>query len=333
MTDDELLKYLFYTKKIYSINELYKYSKQAHPNITKKIVKEWTDKQQAIQMNNPVKVGSNNFPRYKKQNKYYEVLFTAINTNTRFAYAYYCRNKDTETILNLLKIMESKTIINSISCDSGTEFTNIKFKEYCKDNDIKLYFITGDGHKLGIINRFHRTLKEKLTQHFTAQDTVNWVDAIDDIVYNYNHSVNRGIGIEPYKVNSFIERQIVERAKNKTGQIQSNVITIVVGDKCRIFIEKTIFEDKMVSKYSNQIYEIIKVNKASVVIIKDNKNVNVKKSLIKIVKEVDEPVILQAQKNANINHNIQRRLLKANVDVNNVVEGPRVRRRNARLDD
>lgn len=50
--------------------------------------------------------------------------------NTRFAYAYYCRNKDTEITLNLLKIMESKTIINTISCDSGTEFTNIKFKEY-----------------------------------------------------------------------------------------------------------------------------------------------------------------------------------------------------------
>ena len=43
-----------------------------------------------------------------------------------------------------------------------------------------------------------------------------WVNAIDDIVYNYNHSVNRGIGIEPYKVNNFIEQKIRENAKNKT---------------------------------------------------------------------------------------------------------------------
>lgn len=34
MTDEELLKYLFYEKKNYSLNELYKYSKNSHPNIT-----------------------------------------------------------------------------------------------------------------------------------------------------------------------------------------------------------------------------------------------------------------------------------------------------------
>ena len=48
-------------KKNNSLNELYKHSKNSHPSITKKIVKEWADKQQAIQMNNPVKVGSNNY--------------------------------------------------------------------------------------------------------------------------------------------------------------------------------------------------------------------------------------------------------------------------------
>ena len=35
-------------------------------------------------------INSNFFPRYKKQNNGYDVLFTAININTRFAYAYYC---------------------------------------------------------------------------------------------------------------------------------------------------------------------------------------------------------------------------------------------------
>ena len=111
--------------------------------------------------------------------------------------------------------MESKTVINNISCDYGKEFNNEKFKNYCEENEIKLFFIKNDGHKLGIINRFHRTLKEKLTKYFVNNDTVKWVDAIDDIIYNYNHSVNRGIGIEPYKVNNFIEQKIIENKTEK----------------------------------------------------------------------------------------------------------------------
>ena len=53
-----------------------------------------------------------------------------------------------------------------------------------------LFFIKNDGHKLGIINRFHRTLQEKLITYFINSNTVKWVNAVDDIIYNYDHSVN-----------------------------------------------------------------------------------------------------------------------------------------------
>ena len=59
------------------------------------------------------------------------------------------------------------------------------FKKYCKDNKIKLYFIISDGHLLGIINRFHRTLKEKITEHFIATKKYNWIDSLDKLIYNY----------------------------------------------------------------------------------------------------------------------------------------------------
>ena len=48
-------------------------------------------------------------------------------------------------------------------------------------------------------------MKDKLSIYFNTNDTVVWIYIIEKIIYNYNHSVNRGIGIEPYKVNDFIE--------------------------------------------------------------------------------------------------------------------------------
>ena len=246
MNDEELLNYLFNKELIYSFSELNKKAKEAHPNIKTSFIRDWFNQQQGIQMSN-IKIKKTGFlpiysdmpysfqldltflPRYKTQNKGFYVLFTAININTRFVYAYYGKNKNMETILNFLKQMEEKTVINSLTCDLGSEFKNKEFEKYCKTNDIKLFFVKSDGHKLGIINRFHRTLKEKLSIYFNTYDTVVWYDIIEKIIYNYNHSVNRGIGVEPYKVNAFMENMIIQDRKRRTEKIISNWILLMLG--------------------------------------------------------------------------------------------------------
>ena len=54
--------------------------------------------------------------------------------------------------------------------------------QWFQDNHIKLFFVIGDGHKLGIINRFHCTLKEKLLKYFIASGSTRWIDIIDKII-------------------------------------------------------------------------------------------------------------------------------------------------------
>ena len=297
MNDEELLYDLYYKKHILDgVNGLYKKAKIIHPKITIKFVKEWLKKQEAQQQTTetvkkkqylPIysdipysfQIDLTFFPRYTDYNNGYNVLFTAININTRFVYAYIAKKKDAKTILDLLKNMSEKTVINAISCDSGGEFNNRQFIDYCSDNNITLYFITDDSHKLGIINRFHRTLKEKLTKYFIASKSVIWYKIIDDIIYNYNHSVNRGIGIEPYKVNAFIENQIVESKKAITGNVKATEKRFNIGDKVRIKKKTDIFDDKMLPKFSKRIYTIIKVSANSVTLINDGKEKKLKNQL------------------------------------------------------
>ena len=155
------------------------------------------------------------FPRFISKNKKYWVLFTAININTRYAYAYKAKDKESNTIINFIKDMEKKTIINVLNGDLGSEFNNVELIEFCKDKGITLDLFKSDTHKLGIINRFHRTLKEKLNAYFDAHDTVTWIDIIDKIIDNYNNTVNRGIGYKPIEVNAFIENQIIQEKKEQ----------------------------------------------------------------------------------------------------------------------
>ena len=88
-------------------------------------------------------------------------FISTINVNTRFAFVSYSKDKKWDTILNMLKDVHIKTDINAITCDLGSEFISTIFTDYCDKNNMTVYFVKNDSHKLGIINRFHRTIKDK----------------------------------------------------------------------------------------------------------------------------------------------------------------------------
>ena len=346
MNDTELLNDIYYVKHNYdSAENLYKKAKITNKNITKSFVKEWLSKQSVFQETKqetkkkiylPIysetpfafQIDLTFFPRYKKQNSEIYVLFTAININSRYAYAYYSKRKDTEAVLNMMKQFKKDAIeINSITTDEGTEFKNAVFLEYCKNQEIEIYFCKSDSHKLGIVNRFHRTLKDKLLKHFNANDTFKWIDVIDDIIYNYNHTVNTGIGIAPYKVNNFIEAQIIAEKRKQTDLINSKQLAINVGDKCRLKKKDVLFEDKMTAKYSKTIYTVQKVFKNYVDIIHDNDNKLVKKSDIMIIKDTIEHIAPETEQIAmrkEEKHN--NKIARADVDVNDIIVEKRVRK-------
>ena len=341
MTDEELLIDLYYKKKNYDgVTELFKKSKIIHPQITRSFVSEWLKKQQSVQQNHVVveknvfkpiysttpysfQIDLTFFPRFKKQNGDFYVLYTAININTRFAYAYFSKDKESKTILDMLKKQEEKTIINSITCDEGTEFKNHDFVDYCDKNEIQLYFVKNDGHKLGIINRFHRTLKDKLKAHFSATGKVNWINAIDEIINNYNHSVNRGIGMSPIKMNSFKEQALVEEKKEITDLIYSSEKIINIGDKVRVKKPKALFADKMTATYSNTIYEVVSIVCQMLDIEGDSKKWKVKKENVIVVSDVDNVKSDKAIKKVDKEHKIKLKIVKEEVDTNNIIKTSR----------
>ena len=59
----------------------------------------------------------------------------------------------------------------------------------------------------------------------------------------------------------------------------------------------------MIPKYSNEIYEIITVNKNNVTVNNNGKNKIIKNDNLKIINNTNNPV-LQSQKTANIQHKI-----------------------------
>ena len=306
---DELLTNIYYKQKNYDgVNELYRKSKPFNKKLTKDDVKNWLQSQSTHQQTTQKKIKKREYlkiysdshysyqidltfmPRYKKQNNNYYVIFTAININSRYAYAYYSKDKNEESIIEIFnKWLKNCLIIESVTMDEGTEFTNKKIKKWFEDNDIETFF-TSDSHKLGIINRFHRTLKDKILKYFIANDTTRWIDVIDEIIKNYNNTRNSGIynftpkeASKPMIQNYIINKKIEESQGIEKINDEDKDEHFSIDDKVRIKIKSDIF-DKGKLKYGEYIYTITQVYKNSVDLENDKYKINkIKKSDLKKV--------------------------------------------------
>jgi hypothetical protein len=302
MNYDKLLDILYYKEHNYDgVEALYKKAKQRDNTIPKSIVKEWLKNQTTHQTTTqdtkkkvykPIyseshfsyQIDLTFLDKYKSSNNGNYVLFTAINVNSRYAYVYFGKSKDVKEVIKMLNEFKDNALeIDNISGDLDSAFTSRECHDWFEKNNIKTFFYKSDSHKLGKINRFHRTLKEKILKYFTSTDNTKWIDVIDKIVKNYNNTINSSTGYTPTEASkSFIQTQIISNAREKTDTFKE--IEINVGDKCRLLKEKKQF-DKMQTKYYEETYEVIKVNKNTVDIENDYHILNnVKKSNIKLIK-------------------------------------------------
>ena len=117
-------------------------------------------------------------------------MFTAININTSFGKAYYAKDKEAVLTIQFIKVLKMKRIVNVLEADLGNECKNSEFNKFYENNQISLDLQKSDSNKSGIIYRWHRTIYEKLTSSFDANDIVKRIDIINKIDYNSNHTVN-----------------------------------------------------------------------------------------------------------------------------------------------
>ena len=75
-------------------------------------------------------------------------------------------------------------------------------RDLLKEYDVHFMMSQSD-IKASVVERFNRTLKQKMWRYFTANDTYRYIDKLDQFVQNYNRSPHRSIGgMRPAEVNS-----------------------------------------------------------------------------------------------------------------------------------
>ena len=111
--------------------------------------------------------------------------------------------------------------------------------------------------KACIVERFNRTIKEKIYRQFTGGGSHDWISTLPKLMSEYNNSKHRTIGMTPSQADADSSRvSLKQRDISKPMEVK-----FVVGDKVRISTLKGIFEKSYLPRWSTEIFTIIRVNK------------------------------------------------------------------------
>ena len=112
-------------------------------------------------------------------NKNYKYLLVAIDVYSRLAFVVPMKNKTSTSVNAALIETLDQTEPNSITTDQGSEFINSDFKKLLTNRGIDIVFVpVGSHHALGTIDRYVRTLREKINKYMEMYNTSTYIDVL-----------------------------------------------------------------------------------------------------------------------------------------------------------
>ena len=190
---------------------------------------------------------------YKGVNDRRKAILTVLNTTTRFAVARpllaATADKTAEAMREVLaELSAAKRNIQVLRVDGGGEFKGA-FRELVHAAGIQAEVSEANTHyRLARTDRFHRTLRERIGEHFERANTHRWVDALPAIVDNLNSAPHRtltevlGRSTAPNQVTAAQEKLIRQAEAVESSEVGAFVDRqgFVLGEtKVRLLVSRT----------------------------------------------------------------------------------------------
>ena len=203
------------------------------------------------------------FIPYADENDGFKYLFCAIDIFSRYAWVETMKDKSgTNVIPAFRKILADGRKPRTVRSDAGKEFTSIAFTTFMKREKIN-FFTTHNDTQANYVERFIKTIKNKIFRYMTDQNTSRYVDILPDLVKSYNHSFHSGVQMEPINVNRGNEKKLYWQMywprtshSDAMRKHKNRRFTFEVGDKVRISKTKRAFDREYSERWSREIFQI-----------------------------------------------------------------------------
>lgn len=204
--------------------------------------------------------------KFSNFNDGFKYLFTCIDVFTKKAFVRALKSKKADELIIAFQdilneaVQKPKTIL----ADKGTEFKNIKFKQLCNENNIKLIFAENEVHG-AIVERFNRTLQVICYKYMTQIDSPRYIPELQNLLKTYNSRYHRSIKMPPNEAekpenqNKLFELRHMTISK-LTKKYRNKKHKFKIGDTVRIKRWKFTFGRSYDEQFSEEIFKITEIH-------------------------------------------------------------------------
>ena len=128
---------------------------------------------------------------FSKDNNGIKYLLTVIYIFSKFVWIVPFKRKTGQEVANAFSRILKECRSSKMWVDRGREFYNKDVQKL-----VELYS-TENEEKSCMIERFNRTIKEKMFKYFSANNTRKYVDVLDLLVDQYNNTIHSSIKMTP----------------------------------------------------------------------------------------------------------------------------------------
>lgn len=195
-------------------------------------------------------------------------ILTFIDVFSKKAFAVPIKRKTTYEIIRAFRKIFESFIPFQINTDRGTEFKNTEVISFMKENRINIYFTQNQDTKAACVERFNRTLKQKMFRYFTFSGSRRYIDVLPALVESYNKSLHQSIKMTPNEAIRVGNQTEVFRNlygfRSEREYLLSEPIEkpkFQIGQKVRLRYEITGFEKGYYPNYTDVIFKIKRIIK------------------------------------------------------------------------
>ena len=199
----------------------------------------------------------------KKYNNGYSFLLTCIDVLSKYAWVVPLKRKTGDALVEAFSgIFAQGRRPRRLQTDKGKEFINKTFQNFLKQQGVDFFVTENEDIKAAIVERFNRTLKEKMWRYFTKKNTLRYVDVLPALVYNYNHSFHRSIQRAPAEVDKTNQEEVWHTLYGEEHKVlQASRQAYQEGDRVRLSKARRTFKKGYLPSWTEELFTISRINR------------------------------------------------------------------------
>ena len=194
---------------------------------------------------------------FSRDNRGFKFILSIIDVFSKYGWLVPLKDKKGATVRDAFRKIFKERVPEKLWTDKGKEFYNRDLKQLLLEHGIDLYS-TENEEKSSVVERWNRTMKERMFKYFSANSTRSYLPILDDLVRQYNTTRHSSIKMTP--TDASLKKHEAKVYWNLYGDLPPmQAPKFRIGEKVRITKKKGVFEKGYTPRWTEEVFEISQV--------------------------------------------------------------------------